>query len=343
MCKLFQISIVAVGLLIANCVHASDFVTDAKPDDFGSESEAQELYAREAAHQAYAREAAQVAIGAAAALAMTALIGWFAYLSSKRQSPPVAVSPRIDTSARLDSPSKRVFALVMAAGAILLVISLTIFFLAPGRHLVNIDYTYGWVTAGPGARQTDVSYTVDKACAAPLASAAVERARADLAAYLATRLTPQVGHVDFDEIPLRSALESAERASDELGVLSVREGEIRRVLKAPDIDLFPPSMGIPPPKQPRPVLSEAERFESALQNWLHIRFPKPISDQIYKTCLRTEPVAYVVTRTVWSTDLGRWLTEPYSVGALLLTLIGFLGAFAQEATFGRIAAWIRSG
>jgi hypothetical protein len=110
-------------------------------------------------------------------------------------------------------------------------------------------------------------------------------------------------------------------------------------------------MGIVP--QPRPAPSEAEKFEAALRRSLYISsFPKPTADQIYKTCLRTEPVAYVVTRTVWSTDIGRWLAEaePFSGAAIVLTLVGFLGSFAQRATrliygmtFGRIAAWIRNG
>jgi hypothetical protein len=91
---------------------------------------------------------------------------------------------------RLDTQSKRAFFAVMATGVATLVVSLGYYFSSPYRQLVRVEHYYGWTTAGPGTRQADVSYTVDNACAAPLASAAVERARADLAAHLATKQKP---------------------------------------------------------------------------------------------------------------------------------------------------------
>jgi len=91
---------------------------------------------------------------------------------------------------RLDSPSKRVFSLLMVTGIIMLAISMGSFFSSSNRHL--LEFHRQWAYRDPGAGGKKNYYTIDSICAAPLASAEVDRAKAnkdraqaDLAAHLA--------------------------------------------------------------------------------------------------------------------------------------------------------------
>jgi hypothetical protein len=76
---------------------------------------------------------------------------------------------------RLDSPSKQVFSLLMVTGITMLAISIGGFFFSPNRHL--LEFHRQWAYSDPGAGGKKNYYTIDSTCAAPLASAEVDRAR----------------------------------------------------------------------------------------------------------------------------------------------------------------------
>jgi hypothetical protein len=283
----------------------------------------------------------------------------------------------------LNSPSKRVFALVMLAGITVLAVSMGSFFSAPYTHrnLIKVNRYYGWSSDGPGTGKKEAYYSIDHACAAPLVSAAVEQAGASRAAHLASKPTDP-GRFAFPPADwtrkgaqLRVDLKSAENAAGALDVsgvrgdvtglrrTGVRDGEVREQIKASDEfrkdDFFRLLLPVPTPSikatpsPPRPEPTEAEKFDAALRYKLHLYgLPKPVLDEIIRICLRTGEVEYVLTSVRWSTDIGRWLKEgrPYSDAGIILTLVGFLGAFAQaptrsilRITVGRLIEWVRKG
>lgn len=152
----------------------------------------------------------------------------------------------------------------------------------------------------------------------------------------------------------------ADETSRDIGRDGVRQGQVREQIKSSESfsknfgNVFAtPSLAASPTSTPKLEQTEAEKFELTIKFMLHAYgLPKPALDEIYRTCLRTGSVEYVLISTSLSTDLGDWLrnAQPYSDVGILLILVGFFGSLAQAptrsilmSTLGRLIGWVRKG
>jgi hypothetical protein len=207
--------------------------------------------------------------------------------------------------------------------------------------------------------QTDYLYSVDAACARPLADAEVARREAAIVTHRATRqpsnnLADWRGRQAWEQSDLELSLHArlAKSEASSLGSGSVRAGEIRDETANHPSSLVPPiSPYALTPAAPIIVLSDADQFAAHLRSDLNISgFSKPVEDRIAATCIRKELVDYVLTSTYRHSDIDKWWrrsTVAVCFGVAFI-IMGFLGSFAQGAavaawglTGARLIAWVR--